>query len=176
MFSATLGLLEVCVKTADARGCFESSTLEDYFMEWRQQGPMADLLQELDRSTTISYETNFSFSFCGPLLKGLKNTRTRAATVALLSTMLDIGGNLRPENLGYLAALLPYKPGLEKVGNREGRSQFLWSKELIVGSNNAALLLQVWVALLKPGKGFETETLQLYVLLQEGFIFYYYYF
>ena len=76
-------------------------------MEWRQQGPLRGALQELDGRARVCYETSFSFSFAGPLLKGLKNSRTRAASVALLSTMLDIGGSLRPENLGFLAALLP---------------------------------------------------------------------
>jgi hypothetical protein len=171
VFAATLALLETCVKTADSRNCFENSSLEEYFLEWRQKGPMLGLLQALDRFMTVSFETNFSFAFCGPLLKGLKSTRTRAATVSLLSTMLDIGGNLRPENLGYLAALLPYKTMLEKVGNREGRAQFLWTRELIPSPAVASLLLQVWVALLKPGKGFETETQQLYTLLHEGLRF-----
>lgn len=171
LFAATLALLEVCVKTADSRGCFENASPEEYLMEWRVNGSMMPLLQNLDNCTSVSYGTNFSFSFCGPLLKGLKNTRTRAATVSLLSTMLEIGGNLRSENLGYLAALLPYKTGMEKVGNREGRAQFLWTKELISSSSTATLLLQVWVALLKPGKGFETETLQLYTLLNEGLRF-----
>ncbi len=172
VFSATLALVDNCVKAADARNCFEDASLEEYFMEARQKN--SDLnaaLHALEKSTTISYESNFSFAFCGALLKGLKNARTRQQSVSVLSSMLNIGGNfLRPESLGYLAAILPYKASLEKVGNREGRAQFFWTRELIPSAAVASLLFSVWVALLK-GKAFEAETHTLYTLLDEGVTF-----
>ncbi len=172
VFSATLGLLDVCVKTADARNCFENATLEEYFMEERQaKTSLSSALEALDKGTGASFESNFSFAFCAPLLKGLKNARTRHQTLAVLTSMLNMGGNvLRPENLGYLAAILPYKSGLEKIGNREGRVQFFWTREVIPSAALSTLLFAVWVALLKS-KAFESETHTLFLLLDEGVLF-----
>lgn len=171
IFSASLSLLDACVKTADARSLFDNSSVEDYFMSLRKLPGVGQCLMQIDKEVGVSFATNFSFSFCTGLLKGIKSAKTKTATLSLLSSMLNIGSNfLKPDGLGYLAALLPFK-SLEKVGSRDGRQQFLWTREVIPNETFSVLLFSVWVSLLKQGKGFESETQTIYVLLEEGIRF-----
>merc|ERR1711991_836869 len=83
------------------------------------------------------------------MLKGLKRPRTRTQAVVVLSHMLNVTSNfLKPENLGYLAALLPFK-ALEKISTRQERQQFFWTRELIVDRHRSVLLCCVRVEALR---------------------------
>jgi hypothetical protein len=171
MYSPTLALLDNCLKSADARSCFEGYSVEEYFMAYRADERIDDYLSAFETEIGVSFESNFSFAFVSGLLKGLTDAKTKNSSIGLISTISNIGSHqFRPENLGYLAALLPFQY-VEKINTCEERLQFFWTRELIPDSLSSFLLFSVWVGLLNQGKVVDAETRTIYLLLEEGMRF-----
>eukprot|EP01113_Clastostelium_recurvatum_P009144 TRINITY_DN1436_c0_g1_i2.p1 TRINITY_DN1436_c0_g1~~TRINITY_DN1436_c0_g1_i2.p1 ORF type:complete len:2696 (+),score=879.69 TRINITY_DN1436_c0_g1_i2:238-8325(+) len=110
VFTASITLLEVMIKTMDNNESFKDYPLAKSYMTVRQNHPIQPILNKLDAITGISFESNFSFAVAAHLLKGLRHPSTKTATARLANTFLNITMKrlgVGPEILGYLAALLP---------------------------------------------------------------------
>ena len=129
LYSASLQLLEVILKTLDYTECFKdmvrpishscihntaySSLLQELsqFVMSVREGAMDNLLTKLDMITGISFKNSFSFAIAAHLLKGLRHPQTKTSTSRVLSSFVDISARkaVGPNILGYIAALLPTK-------------------------------------------------------------------
>lgn len=77
-------------------------------MSSRRLGKLEPLLNKMDKLSGLNFNYNFSFALAGHLLKGLRNSATKAATTRLLTDIIDSHCESNPAQiLGYLAALMP---------------------------------------------------------------------
>jgi len=97
----------------DARGFFNDTAMTAFLMQARV--PLEGISKQLDSLVGVNFTTNFSFGMAVTLLRGLKHPSTKAATVRLLSTFLEISGSKKSSSsntvfvqlLGFLAPLMP---------------------------------------------------------------------
>ncbi|KAJ3122925.1 Ras GTPase activating protein ira2 [Nowakowskiella sp. JEL0407] len=125
IFIAALSLLEVIVRKLDVQGAFTESTLEYTLLEARE--PFIDEATQLDMSNGILFSVDFPFAFAGTVLRGLKNSVTRAATMSALMTMLQVSvkqsrlvnpqpfAKIDADKLGYVLPLLPVAGKVQDV-------------------------------------------------------------
>ena len=107
LFGATLPLLEAIVKTLNETGHFKEGGMSSFCLGARK-GRLESLIQQIDTSNGISFDTNFSFSLATLLLKGLKNSTYKNVTVRTLSSILRLCSETEGSKmLGYFSALLP---------------------------------------------------------------------
>lgn len=127
LYSASLQLLEVILKTLDYTECFKdlvrdntqvslllsSNNIQELsqFVMTVREGAMDNLLTKLDMITGISFKNSFSFAIATHLLKGLRHPQTKTSTSRVLSSFVDISARkaVGPNLLGFIAALLPTK-------------------------------------------------------------------
>ncbi|KNC49089.1 neurofibromatosis type 1 [Thecamonas trahens ATCC 50062] len=179
LFPAALGLLEVVIKTMDAVGCFDSYQVNEYLMMARQ--PLEDICAKLDEATQFNFHTDFSFAIVGNILKGLKHPSTKAITVRVLTTFLDVvgKGTLDSSVLGFLAALLPSRRNntafREMIANNTDNSSsngdsywsFLFTPEMLPDLTTTVLFLSILVTILDNAE-YEAEQLFIFRLLEEA--------
>ncbi|KAI8847022.1 hypothetical protein BC829DRAFT_444891 [Chytridium lagenaria] len=92
VFAAAAGLVATCLQVLDSARAFEESGLAETLM--RARTPLQDATNELDRSFNVWFGADFSFAFGANLLKGLRHHLTRAPTLALLTTLLEVSGRV----------------------------------------------------------------------------------
>jgi neurofibromin 1 len=112
LFAAALTLLEAILRTLDyADGALPEGVELSQLVMGNRTGALDVQLARIDHLTGISFRSSFSFAVAAHLLKGLKESSTKTATLRLLSLFLDVGAkkSIGPHLLGYLGALLPGK-------------------------------------------------------------------
>ncbi|KAJ1564763.1 Ras GTPase activating protein ira2 [Nowakowskiella sp. JEL0078] len=126
IFSTALTLVEVVVRTLDNQGAFATSSISSTLLEARE--PFVDVASQLDLANGIMFSADFPFAFAGTIMKGLKHSSTKAATMAAFTTFLEISAKhdrqgagthpvskIGPDKLGYILPLLPVSSRPEDV-------------------------------------------------------------
>lgn len=124
IFSVSLSLLQVVLKTFDSHGLFDSESVSTVLL--RARAPMLDVLVQLDAAVGIHFRTDFPFAISVNLLKGLRNPITKTATKSVLNLLLEIsakqahnfpGGRSKIglDRLGYILPLLPSADKLKSL-------------------------------------------------------------
>eukprot|EP01133_Synstelium_polycarpum_P017457 gene17457-20830_t len=178
IFTATVALLEVMIKSMDRWDLFQDSVART-LMTARE--PYNSILSRLDNTTGISFESNFSFAIASHLLKGIKHPSTKTMTARLINTFLTItakrGNGISV--LGYLSALFPTEgevANTEQISILSGEAsrttpmQLLFNDHMLPDNDNAALLFTYLVTLLSHTDR-EHEQLFIYDALKEGITF-----
>ena len=171
-----LTLLDVILKTLEDRGCFQEVGASNYLLSVREASLETELAR-MDSVTGISFKSNFSFATSAHLLQGFRHVQTKATTVRVLSTLVDLTANqtVGHEMLGYLAALLPIKGDEMSIQQllilpaEDVSSPYLvlFTEQMIPDAKHGALLLSFLGAMLEMVES-EFEQLFIYECLREG--------
>ena len=171
----TLTLLDVILKTLEDRGCFQKVGVSNYLLSIREASLDTEL-SRMDSIAGISFKSSFSFATSAHLLQGFRNAQTKAMTVRVFSTLVDLTANrsVGPEMLGYLAALLPIKGDEMSIQQlilpaEDVSSPYLvlFTEQMIPDAKHGALLLSFLGAMLEMVES-EFEQLFIYECLREG--------
>lgn len=179
IFMGGVQMLEAVVKMYYENDCLKNIGLAAYCNS-AKQGSVKGALGKLDQITGADFNSNFSFAVATHLLKGLKNSTTKAVTIRTLSTLVDLGREPNPADLlGYLAALIPHKGDdtthlkqtiIRACGESGNPTATLWHNALIPDLNHAGLLCCYLATTLKSSD-FEHEKLFLFKLFEDGVVF-----
>lgn len=111
-FPMAIELLLAILRALDADEYFAGDSVVDVLLAARE--PMADVARKLDRLCGVNFDSHFSFAIASIFLKGVRYNSAKDSIFQGLTTFLDIEckhvDNIRtvdPQNLGYLAGLLP---------------------------------------------------------------------
>ena len=107
IFAPSVQLLHSVIQVLFRNDAFKGVGMSAYFLNSRK-GKLEPMLNKIDEVSGLSFKHNFSFAVAGHLLKGLRNSATKAATTRLLTDIIDSNCESNPSLiLGYLAALMP---------------------------------------------------------------------
>ncbi|KAJ9061115.1 Ras GTPase activating protein ira2 [Entomophthora muscae] len=186
LVSSAINLLEVVIRRMNDYNMFKSYSPGNVLLMAR--APFRSVANKLDQGSGVSFVTNFSFAFGGIMLRGLKDSSTKASTLTVFKTMqsftLNCPTSKRPDPLilGYLAPQLPLaaKNGdLKELLQSAGIKYHVDSNEpadtyhkvlarLKIPDKNTALLIIAMIAGLLQHTEFEAEYLFLYGFLAEA--------
>jgi hypothetical protein len=174
-FQPALLLIEIILKTLEDRGCFQEMGVTSFLMSAR--ATMELELVQLDQVTGISFNSNFSFATSAHFLKGFRYPLSKATTMRLLSTFVDLTARktVGAEILGYLAALLPIKGDkmyihqilLPATADDLNPYSLLFTQQMVPETMHAALFFAFLTAMLNTSDS-EYEQLFIYECIKEG--------
>jgi hypothetical protein len=170
VFSSALAVLETTLRTLDQHDAFRGRGIGPVVMAARHT--VAELCDQLDSSSGISFTTNFSFAVVGVLLKGLNHNSapTIARTLRVLTAFLNVersarGVELHPEMLGYISVLFPLQEDLRlSLANEQSPYGQLLTPEMLRTDQEVALVLTAVCSRLEHTKH-QTEMRHIYEFL-----------
>ncbi|KAI0230569.1 Ras GTPase activating protein ira2 [Massospora cicadina] len=111
LVASAVNLLEVVIRRMNEYAMFRLHPPGPVLLAARE--PFRLVACKLDQGSGVSFTTNFSFAFAGVMLRGLKQSGTKAATLAVFKSMLSFSSSCPASDrsdsqvLGYLAPQLP---------------------------------------------------------------------
>ncbi|KAJ3188570.1 Ras GTPase activating protein ira2 [Gaertneriomyces sp. JEL0708] len=115
VFGAAVGLMGSVLKSLDEKGMFEHESVAHLLMRSRSigGGVLENVLQRLDSTVGIGFrEETFAFAVAANLIKGLRHSSTKTATLNLLKSFIDV--TRREEPAGRIGYVLPMVMGADR--------------------------------------------------------------
>merc|ERR1712137_1481586 len=175
IYGAAVQLMHSIVTTLHEGKFFQGVGLSGYCLEARK-GRFESVLNKMDQLTGLNFASHFSFALAAHLLKGLRNSSTKAASMRLLTDIIDLCNEPNASQLlAYLAALMPMSnedvsSNLRQIivqATGEAGSQSLFNSTIITSKEQCALLFAFLSTMLK-GSEIAGEQLFIYRAFEDG--------